>query len=120
MIATWLRLYKADLPEDCPSEMINAALKLVMSDNILQFGDTFWRQLRGAAVGASAAVNCSNLCVGLLEVTRLLVRFKKQLLFYRRFVDNDTGVWLGNHPAIWASFLKCLSTWGSLKWTSDG
>jgi hypothetical protein len=120
VIATWLRLYKADLPEDYPSEMINAALKLVMSDNILQFGDTFWRQLRGTAMGTSTAVNYANLYVGLLEVTCLLRQFKKQLLFYRRFIDDGIGVWLGDDPKIWASFLKCLNTWGSLKWTSDG
>jgi hypothetical protein len=120
VIAQWLRLYKTDLPENFPSDMINAALQLVMSDNILQFGDTFWRQLRGTAMGTSTAVNYANLYVGLLEVTRLLPMFKKQLLFYRRFIDDGIGVWLGDDPLIWASFLKCLNTWGSLKWTSDG
>ena len=121
VIAQWLRLYKKDLPENIPSDLINAALHLVMSDNILQFGDTFWRQLRGTAMGTSTAVNYANLYVGLLEVTRLLPKFKKQLLFYRRFIDDGIGVWLGNEdPLIWDSFLKCLNTWGSLKWTSDG
>ena len=72
-------------------------------------------------MGTSTAVNYASLYVGLLEVTRRLPKFKKQLLFYRRFIDDGIGVWLGNEdPLIWASFLKCLNTWGSLKWTSDG
>ena len=40
VIAQWLRMYKTELPDNIPSDMINAALHLVMSDNILQFGDT--------------------------------------------------------------------------------
>jgi hypothetical protein len=120
VIAQWLRLYKAELPENYPGDMLNAALKLVMSDNIFQFGDTFWRQLRGTAMGTSTAVHYANLYVGLLEVTRLLIKFKKQLLFYRRFIDDGIGVWLCNDPLVWQDFLKCLNTWGSLKWTSDG
>jgi hypothetical protein len=106
--------------QNFPGDMLNAALELVMSDNILQFGDTFWRQLRGTAMGTSTAVNYANLYVGLLEVTQLLRKFKRQLLFYRRFIDDGIGVWLCDDPLIWASFLKCLNTWGSLKWTSDG
>jgi hypothetical protein len=66
VIAKWLRLYKADLPSNFPSDMLNAALSLVMSNNILQFGDTYWRQLRGTAMGTSTAVNYANLYVGLL------------------------------------------------------
>ncbi len=120
VIAKWLRLYKADLPTNFPSEMLNASLSLVMSDNIFQFGDTFWRQLRGTAMGTSTAVNYANLYVGLLEVTRLLRKFKEQLLFYRRFIDDGIGVWLCDDPLVWESFLNCLNTWGSLKWTSDG
>ena len=65
----------------------------------------------------STAVNYANLYVGLLEVTRLLPNFKKQLLFYWRFIDDGIGIWFGNEeePLIWTSFLKCLNTWGSLK-----
>jgi hypothetical protein len=120
VISDWLSLYKDDLPADFPSDMVNAALKLIMTDNILQFGDTFWRQLRGTAMGTSTAVNYANLYVGLLEVTILLKKFSKELLFYRRFIDDGIGVWLSEDPSAWSSFLDCLNSWGSLRWTSDG
>jgi hypothetical protein len=50
--------------------MLNAALRIVTSDNVLEcFGDTFWPQLRGTTVlGTSEALNCANLCVGLLSI----------------------------------------------------
>lgn len=43
VITQWLRIYKAEPPENIPSNMINAALQLVISDNIFQFGDTYLR-----------------------------------------------------------------------------
>lgn len=92
-----------------PSDMIDAALQLVMPDNMLQFGDAFWRQPRGTAVGASTAVNHVNLCVGLLAVAQLLPRFRKQLMFHRRFIDDGIGAWLCEDPLIWAAFLERLS-----------
>jgi hypothetical protein len=91
-----------------------------MTDNILQFGDAFWCQLRGTAMGTSTAVNHANLYVGSLEVTILLKKFSKELLFHRRFIDDGVGVWLSKDPSAWSSFLKCLNSWGSLRWTSDG
>jgi hypothetical protein len=120
VIADWLQLYKADLPANFPSDMLNTALKLVMKNNILQFGDTFWRQLRGTAMGTSTAVNYANLYVGLLEVTRLLKTFKTELLFYRRFIDDGIGIWLSDDPLRWSAFMECLNNWGSLNWTTDG
>jgi hypothetical protein len=71
-------------------------------------------------VGTSAAVNCANLHMGLLEVTRLLPRFRMQLLFCQGIVDDGIGVWLCHDPLVWAAFLNCLNTWGLLKWTSNG
>jgi hypothetical protein len=115
VISDWLSLCKDDLPADFPSDMVNAAFKLIMTDNILQFGDTLWHQLKGTAMGASTAVNCANLYVGLLEVTTLLKKFSKELLFYQRLIDDGVGVWLSEDPSAWSSFLECLNTWGSLK-----
>jgi hypothetical protein len=83
VISDWLSLHEDDLPSDFPSDMVNASLKLIMTDNILQFGDTFCLQLRGSPMGASAAVNHANLRVGLLEVTTLLKKFSKELLLCR-------------------------------------
>jgi hypothetical protein len=87
-------------------------LQLAMWDNILKFGDAFWRQLQDTAVGTSCAVHCANLHVGILEATQLLKKFKEQLLFHRLFIDHGIGVWLCNDTLVWASFLECLNTWG--------
>ena len=94
-----------------------------MRRNIFQFGDTYWLQTMGAAMGTSAAVNYSYIYIGLLELQSLLADFKEYLLFYRRFIDDGIGVWdctLPNSDAKFDEFMSRLNNWGKLKWTNTG
>jgi hypothetical protein len=122
ILTRWLTTYRQELPRSMPVDFILASLAEIMENNIFQFGDTFWRQKRGCAMGTSSAVNYACLYVGLLEVTRLLPRYQSQLKFFRRFIDDGIGVWVDqpNDPLAWKSFFRCLNNWGSLKWTCDG
>jgi hypothetical protein len=122
VLTSWLRNYSDELPRSTPSDFLIAALNEIMKNNIIQFGDTFWRQLRGCAMGTSAAVNYAYLYVGLLEVRRLLPRYKDSLLFFRRFIDDGIGVWVDppHDTHEWRSFFACLNRWGTLKWTCAG
>jgi hypothetical protein len=122
ILTRWLTNYRHELPRSMPVDFILASLSEIMKNNIFQFGDTFWRQKRGCAMGTSSAVNYACLYVGLLEVRRLLPRYKTQLKFFRRFIDDGIGVWLDqpDEPLAWKSFFRCLNNWGSLKWTCDG
>jgi hypothetical protein len=122
VLTRWLTEYRNELPPRMPVDFILESLTQIMKNNIFQFGDTFWRQKRGCAMGTSSAVNYACLYVGLLEVRRLLPRYKTQLLFFKRFIDDGIGVWLDTpgEPYAWRSFLRALNNWGSLKWTCDG
>ena len=68
VMTRWLTQYHAELPPSMPVSFILAAIEEIMRNNIFQFGDTFWRQKRGCAMGTSSAVNYACLYVGLLEV----------------------------------------------------
>jgi hypothetical protein len=122
VMTRWLRQYPAELPPSMPVDFILSSLEEIMRNNIFQFGDTHWRQKRGCAMGTSSAVNYACLYVGLLEVRRLLPRYKKNLLFFKRFIDDGIGVWVDTpgDPLEWTSFFRCLNNWGTLKWTCDG
>ena len=122
VLTRWLRDYRDDLPKCMPVDFIIEALAEIMRSNIFQFGDTFWKQTRGCAMGTSAAVNYAYLYVGLLEVKRLLPRYKNCLPFFKRFIDDGIGVWLPqpNDRIAWGAFLHCLNRWGSLRWTCEG
>ena len=82
----------------------------------------FWKKKRDCAMGTSLAVNYACLYVGLLEVRQLLPRYKNNLLFFKRFIDDGIGVWIDSpaEPLAWTSFFRCLNNWGALKWTCDG
>ena len=54
---------------------ISESLKLIMKNNVFQFGDTFWRQLNGTAMVTSCAVNYAFLYVRILEIEQLLKDF---------------------------------------------
>ena len=88
-----------------------------MTDNMFEFGDTLWRQIRGTAMGAVPAVACAVLCVGLLEQIRILGQCKDNILFYSRFVDDGMGVWqeVQNEKNNWTHFNETLNNWGTLK-----
>jgi hypothetical protein len=122
VMTRWLTQHNETLPASMPIDFILASLEEIMRNNIFQFGNTYWRQIRGCAMGTSSAVNYACLYVGLLEVRRLLPRYKNNLLFFKRFIDDGIGVWIDtpDEPLAWQSFLNCLNNWGTLKWTCDG
>ena len=115
--------FKDRLPFGCPTEFIEQSLEIIMKQIIFQFGDTFWLQVMGCAMGTSAAVNYSYVYVGLLELQILMVGFEEFLLFYRRFIDDGKVVWdhsLPNSESKFKEFMAALNDWGKLKWTCTG
>ena len=122
MTLKYLTDYSDSLTADMPVDFITAALKEIMQNNIFQFGDTHWRQVQGSAMGTSTAVNCAYLCVGVLELQRLLKKYGISLQFFKRFIDDIIGVWLPdpNNPTAWTDFFRDINDCGQLKWTCDG
>jgi hypothetical protein len=57
VLTEWLTRYRHELPRSMPVDFILASLTEIMENNIFQFGNTFWRQKRGWAMGTSSAVN---------------------------------------------------------------
>lgn len=121
-VAKYLHAHSDSLPSNMPIPFLVEALREVMSNNIIQFGDTFWRQKSGCAMGTSTAVNYSYLYVGSLETFKLLATYQKNFLYYKRFIDDVIGVWLPDPdaPDSWNRFLEDINDFGKLKWTTTG
>ena len=62
---------------------------MVLGKNALRFGDRFFQQIKGTAMGTPMAVNYANLFMGRFE-ERLLAEYEKET---------------GNRPAVWLRFI---------------
>ena len=88
----------------------------------MQFGDSFFKQLIGTAMGTSCAVFFANLYFGQHEKDTILPSFKdllKRIPFYRRFVDDVFFVWIGGCDVMWDSLIHVFNSFGILKWDTS-
>jgi hypothetical protein len=96
------------------------ALILLMKHNVFQFGDTFWKQLIGTAMGANPAPTYANIAFGTHEL-QMLPQYRARLPYYKRYIDDVFGLWL-KHPdstmddRLWLRFKRRLNGWHGLKW----
>ena len=115
--------FKDKIPKDCPTEFLLETLTIIMKENIFQFGNNFWLQLMGCAMGTSAAFNYSYTYICLLKMSGLLKESSEYLLFYKRFINNIIEMWNYNKKdslTKFDEFFKQLNKWGKLWWTSTG
>ena len=74
-----------------PPTVLMDALRLLMTNNVFQFGDTFWLQKVGTAMGEPPAPPWATIFFGIYEET-VLARFGARLQLYRRFIDDVLGI----------------------------
>ena len=106
------------LPDTSRGRALLSALRIIMTCNTFKFGDTFWLQTCGTAMGSVPAPPYAMLYYGVNE-RKLLDKYKDYLLFYRRFIDDVFGIWNFTDDtsyAMWISFQQDLS-FGTLHWT---
>ncbi|KAL7544454.1 hypothetical protein ACHAWF_007836 [Thalassiosira exigua] len=131
VISTWLD--SLELPDGFPLDAVKEAMKLVMRNNVFEWGDCFFLQLLGTAMGTSAACMWATIYFAVHELDCLLPTYgyhllppyarglltshTQQLLFYVRFIDDIFGIWLhyGSSHA-WDRFKHDTNNFGILKW----
>ena len=96
------------------------AIEIVFKNNILQFGDTYWRQISGTGMGIAPAPPWATIYYAIHE-NNILPRWTEQVLFYRRFIDDIIGIWLcdeniEHNNDLWAQFKNDLQQWYGLEW----
>jgi len=118
-ISSFLHANKDYLPQSFPTQLFLEVLKIVMQNNIFSFGETYWLQETGTAMGTPSACAYATLSYGHYENESILTNFQDNLLFYRRYIDDVFGMWSpnGNNPEQeWESFKDQLNKWGTLRW----
>jgi hypothetical protein len=67
------------------------ALELVMKNNIFEFGDTYWHQIDGTAMGVSPSCVYATLYFAIHE--DFLKNKYKEIVFFKIYIDDVIGVW---------------------------
>ncbi|KAL7491032.1 hypothetical protein ACHAWT_001425 [Skeletonema menzelii] len=97
-----------------PIEALKEALALVMQNNIFEFGDMYFLQLTGTAMGTSAACMWATIYFAIHEAF-LLSKYANDLLLYKRFIDDMKGIWIGSSQQ-YEQFQIDTDNYGDLRW----
>ena len=120
VITEWLRSLQHRLPTGFPLDAIIEAMTLVMTNNIFEWGDMYFLQLLGTAMGTSSACMWATIYFAVHENNTLLVNFNNHLLIYKRFIDDIFGIWIPasvpNIQTDFESFKATTNNFGILKW----
>ena len=92
-ITRFLRRHERIHNEKLPYNAIIEGLGIVMRRCAFTFGDTYWEQLSGTAMGTPPAPPYATIYFG-LEEQKFLRHHRANLLFYRRFIDDVFGIWI--------------------------
>lgn len=100
-----------------------AGLTIVMSHNVFRFGDTYWVQLTGTAMGTPPAPMYATLYFAIHEM-EIIKEFATELQFYGRYIDDGFGVWTPDpslsdcaNTARFNLFQRRFDDFGKLRWT---
>ena len=118
VITWWLKdLFQRDLlPENFPLDAVLSAMIIIMRNNLFEFGDLYFLQLLGTAMGTSAAVMWATIYYAYHEVFTLIPKHGHNLLYFKRYIDDIFGIWTGNLTTDWEAFSEDVNNFGILKW----
>lgn len=110
-IAKYLRQQEQPF-NSVPNDAIIEVLRLIMTNNIFRFGDTFWHQLTGTAMGTPPAPPYACIYFAIHE-DEILKEFSDNLFYYKHFIDDIFGIWtITDHitdHATWLQFQQRLN-----------
>jgi len=117
VIAKFLRT--SPLCSDISAEPIICGLGIIMRNNVFRFGDTFWLQRTGTAMGTPPGTSYATLYFGIHEL-EIYPRFSSSLVFCTRYIDDGFGVWIKNSDVsvdaeFFREFTEALN-FGKLTW----
>ena len=96
----FIEKYRHELPTFVPNTTILKTLfKFVLENNYFHFDNILYKQLFGTAMGTRMAPPYANLFLGKLEEEHILnKKFKNNIKFYKRFLDDIFLIWKGTLP----------------------
>ena len=108
---------------DRKKEALIKGMNLVFRNNLFKFGDTYWHQISGTAMGTPPAPPYATIFFALHE-NNILPRWSQQIPFYKRFIDDVFGIWLTHEDpvqdqSLWDEFCADMDRWHGLRWECE-
>ena len=103
---------------DFPAKLIIKLLKIVMENNVFRFGDLWFLQKNGTAMGTIAAVKYATIYFAQHEHDTIIPKYKNQMLYFRRYIDDIFIIWDTQGPFSWKDLENDL-TYEKLKWETN-
>ena len=88
-----------------------------MKNNIFIFGDLYFLQKCGTAMGTIVAVKYATIYYASHENNTLIPKYQNQMLYYKRFIDDIFIIWLPGRFS-WEDLQQDLS-FGRMTWTVE-
>ena len=101
-----------------PLPAINDAIDLIMNNNVFKFGDCYFHQISGTAMGTPPACCYATIYYAIKEKT-LLAKYRENLQFYKRYIDDVFGVWANNNPSLTFEMFCNDLKFHKLEWTAE-
>ncbi len=104
VIGKWLKGLRDNglLPQGFPLAAVKKSMEIVMTNNLFEWGDLYFLQLLGTAMGTSAACIWATIYYAIHEMGVLLPKFSNNPFLLVRFIDNMFGSWLDDGtPNAW-------------------
>ena len=86
ILEKWFIYHKKDLAENFPQDLVLKGIKRLMENNVFTFGDRYFLQLNGTAMGTNVACMYATIYYSYHEETQLL--HLSYIKFYRRLIDD--------------------------------
>ena len=99
-------------------ELVLELTDIIMQNKYFQFGNTNWIQVIGNAMGTPMAFIYAKLYFAWKEEHDIVPRFKHNLPFYRRSIDDVLGVWIPGNGRTYNELCLEMNNFGPniLKW----
>ena len=114
----YFKKYEADSP--LPFDLLIPLLVQIMRNNVFQFGDTWWLQRIGTAMGTPVACAYATIFFAFFEQTFILPTYKQFIKFYKRQIDDIFLVWMddSSDPLAFERFKSDLNAQCKLEWVT--
>ena len=123
VLEDYMNKFGDELDQKCRNqiELLIALTKVIMENNVFQFGSTWWRQKIGTAMGTSCACIYATIFFAYFERTLFLTKYRNNFILYRRKIDDIFAIWKTDplNPNAWENFKYDLNSACKLEWITE-